>query len=115
MIPRVLEPEAMETIDEVRQYDAMDHSEVNARVRRRFPGRSRALPRRRDPRRRHRHGADPDRAGPADSQARVLALDPLREHARASQAQYRLGRLVRGSAAIWVTPSRSSTSSAGAV
>jgi ubiquinone/menaquinone biosynthesis C-methylase UbiE len=31
MIPRVLEPEAMETIEEVRQYDAMDHSQVNAR------------------------------------------------------------------------------------
>jgi ubiquinone/menaquinone biosynthesis C-methylase UbiE len=31
MIKRVLEPEAMETAEEVRQYDAMDHSEVNAR------------------------------------------------------------------------------------
>jgi ubiquinone/menaquinone biosynthesis C-methylase UbiE len=31
MIPRVLEPEAMETIDEVRQYDAMDHALVNDR------------------------------------------------------------------------------------
>jgi ubiquinone/menaquinone biosynthesis C-methylase UbiE len=31
MIPRVLEPEAMETDEEVRQYDAMDHSTVNAR------------------------------------------------------------------------------------
>jgi len=31
MIPRVLEPEAMETAEEVRQYDAMDHFEVNAR------------------------------------------------------------------------------------
>jgi ubiquinone/menaquinone biosynthesis C-methylase UbiE len=31
MIPRVLEPEAMETEEEVRQYDAMDHSLVNAR------------------------------------------------------------------------------------
>ena len=31
MIPRVLEPEAMETVEEVRQYDAMDHSAVNAR------------------------------------------------------------------------------------
>jgi ubiquinone/menaquinone biosynthesis C-methylase UbiE len=31
MIPRVLEPEAMETADEVRQYDAMDHSQVNSR------------------------------------------------------------------------------------
>jgi ubiquinone/menaquinone biosynthesis C-methylase UbiE len=31
MIPRVLEPEAMETPDEVRQYDAMDHALVNAR------------------------------------------------------------------------------------
>jgi ubiquinone/menaquinone biosynthesis C-methylase UbiE len=31
MIPRVLEPEAMETVEEVRQYDAMDHSEVNSR------------------------------------------------------------------------------------
>jgi len=31
MIPRVLEPEAMDTPDEVRQYDAMDHSEVNDR------------------------------------------------------------------------------------
>jgi ubiquinone/menaquinone biosynthesis C-methylase UbiE len=31
MIPRVLEPEAMETIEDVRQYDAMDHSEVNSR------------------------------------------------------------------------------------
>jgi ubiquinone/menaquinone biosynthesis C-methylase UbiE len=31
MIPRVLEPEAMDTAEEVRQYDAMDHAEVNAR------------------------------------------------------------------------------------
>src|SRR3954454_13207175 len=31
MIPRVLEPEAMDTPEEVRQYDAMDHSEVNGR------------------------------------------------------------------------------------
>ncbi len=31
MIARVLEPEAMETAEEVRQYDAMDHSAVNAR------------------------------------------------------------------------------------
>jgi ubiquinone/menaquinone biosynthesis C-methylase UbiE len=31
MIARVLEPEAMETAEEVRQYDAMDHSEVNNR------------------------------------------------------------------------------------
>jgi ubiquinone/menaquinone biosynthesis C-methylase UbiE len=31
MIPRVLEPEAMETAEEVRQYDAMDHSAVNER------------------------------------------------------------------------------------
>jgi ubiquinone/menaquinone biosynthesis C-methylase UbiE len=31
MIERVLEPEAMETAEEVRQYDAMDHREVNRR------------------------------------------------------------------------------------
>src|SRR5690349_12925071 len=31
MIPRVLEPEAMDTPEEARDYDAMDHSEVNAR------------------------------------------------------------------------------------
>jgi ubiquinone/menaquinone biosynthesis C-methylase UbiE len=31
MIPRILEPEAMDTAEEVRQYDAMDHSEVNMR------------------------------------------------------------------------------------
>ena len=31
MIPRVLEPEAMETTEEVRQYDAMDHGAVNSR------------------------------------------------------------------------------------
>lgn len=31
MISRVLEPEAMETPEEVRQYDAMDHSAVNSR------------------------------------------------------------------------------------
>jgi ubiquinone/menaquinone biosynthesis C-methylase UbiE len=31
MIPRVLEPEAMDTPEEVVQYDLMDHSEVNAR------------------------------------------------------------------------------------
>jgi ubiquinone/menaquinone biosynthesis C-methylase UbiE len=31
MIPRVLEPEVMDTADDVRQYDAMDHAEVNAR------------------------------------------------------------------------------------
>ncbi len=31
MIPRMLEPEAMETAEDVRQYDAMDHSDVNAR------------------------------------------------------------------------------------
>jgi ubiquinone/menaquinone biosynthesis C-methylase UbiE len=31
MIPRVLESEAMETAEEVREYDAMDHALVNAR------------------------------------------------------------------------------------
>ena len=31
MIERILEPEAMETAEEVRQYDAMDHAEVNRR------------------------------------------------------------------------------------
>jgi ubiquinone/menaquinone biosynthesis C-methylase UbiE len=31
MIPRVLEPEAMDTPEEVLQYDRMDHAEVNAR------------------------------------------------------------------------------------
>jgi ubiquinone/menaquinone biosynthesis C-methylase UbiE len=31
VIPRVLEPEAMDTPDEARDYDAMDHSGVNAR------------------------------------------------------------------------------------
>ena len=31
MIPRVLEPEAMETPEEVLEYDAMDHREVNQR------------------------------------------------------------------------------------
>ncbi len=31
MLPRVLEPEAMDTAEEARDYDAMDHTEVNAR------------------------------------------------------------------------------------
>jgi ubiquinone/menaquinone biosynthesis C-methylase UbiE len=31
MLPRVLEPEAMDTPEEARDYDRMDHSEVNAR------------------------------------------------------------------------------------
>jgi ubiquinone/menaquinone biosynthesis C-methylase UbiE len=31
MLPRVLEPEAMDTAEEARDYDAMDHAEVNAR------------------------------------------------------------------------------------
>ena len=31
MLPRVLEPEAMDTPDEAREYDAMDHAAVNAR------------------------------------------------------------------------------------
>ncbi len=31
MIQRVLEPESMETTDDVEEYDAMDHSEVNGR------------------------------------------------------------------------------------
>jgi ubiquinone/menaquinone biosynthesis C-methylase UbiE len=31
MLPRVLEPEAMDTPEEARDYDAMDHSEVNGR------------------------------------------------------------------------------------
>jgi len=30
MLPRTLEPEAMDTLDEARDYDAMDHREVNA-------------------------------------------------------------------------------------
>jgi len=75
MILRVLEPEAMETAEEVRQYDAMDHSEVNARFVADFL---------------HTHG--PCRGGEildagtgtaripialahADPQARILALD----------------------------------------
>ena len=31
MLPRVLEPEAMDSPEEARDYDAMDHQEVNAR------------------------------------------------------------------------------------
>ena len=31
MLPRVLEPEAMDTAEEARDYDAMDHAAVNAR------------------------------------------------------------------------------------
>src|SRR4051812_48316065 len=31
MLPRVLEPEAMDTPDEARDYDAMDHAAVNGR------------------------------------------------------------------------------------
>ena len=31
MLPRVLETEAMDTLDEAVDYDAMDHSEVNRR------------------------------------------------------------------------------------
>jgi 2-polyprenyl-3-methyl-5-hydroxy-6-metoxy-1,4-benzoquinol methylase len=31
MLPRVLEPEVMDTPEEARDYDAMDHTEVNAR------------------------------------------------------------------------------------
>ena len=61
----------------------MDHSAVNARFVGDFLG-PRAVPGRRDPRRRHRHGPDPDRAGLADSRARVLALDlsePMLEQA----------------------------------
>ena len=29
MLPRVLEPEVMDTAEEARDYDAMDHSQVN--------------------------------------------------------------------------------------
>ena len=31
MIPRVLEPEAMDTLEEVQEYERMDHAEVNSR------------------------------------------------------------------------------------
>ena len=31
MLPRVLEPEVMDTAEEARDYDTMDHSEVNRR------------------------------------------------------------------------------------
>jgi hypothetical protein len=31
MLPRVLEPEAMDTPEEARDHDAMDHTTVNAR------------------------------------------------------------------------------------
>jgi ubiquinone/menaquinone biosynthesis C-methylase UbiE len=31
MLPRVLEPEAMDTVEEAREYDAMDHAAVNGR------------------------------------------------------------------------------------
>ena len=75
MIPRVLEPEAMETPEEVRQYDAMDHSAVNARFVEDFLA---------------AHGpcrggdvldvgtgtaTDPDRTGAGRCKASVLALD----------------------------------------
>src|ERR1051325_5257141 len=29
MIPRILEPEVMDSVDDARDYDAMDHAEVN--------------------------------------------------------------------------------------
>src|SRR5204863_6646720 len=31
MIPRILEPEVMDSVEEARDYDEMDHREVNAR------------------------------------------------------------------------------------
>ena len=75
MIPRVLEPEAMETAEEVRQYDAMDHSAVNARFVDDFLAAPRTVP-----------GGEildvgtgtariPIALAEADSRARVLALD----------------------------------------
>jgi ubiquinone/menaquinone biosynthesis C-methylase UbiE len=75
LIPRVLEPEAMETPEEVRQYDAMDHSTVNARFVEDFLAAHGAC-----------RGGDvldvgtgtariPIALADADSSARVLALD----------------------------------------
>ena len=93
MIPRVLEPEAMETAEDVRQYDAMDHSEVNARFVDDFLA---------------AHG--PCRGGEildvgtgtaripialagADSQARVLALDLSETMLAQADDQHRRGRI----------------------
>ena len=35
MLPRILEPELMDTADDAREYDAMDHAVVNAQFRHR--------------------------------------------------------------------------------
>ena len=92
MIPRVLEPEAMETAEEVRQYDAMDHSAVNARFVDDFLS---------------AHG--PCRGGEildvgtgtaripialatADSPGSRTGTGPVRDHARPGRRQYRRGR-----------------------
>ena len=112
MIPRVLEPEAMETAEEVRQYDAMDHSAVNARFVDDFLA---------------AHG--PCRGGEildvgtgtaripialaaADSQARVLALDLSETMLAQAEINIAAAGLTSGSGPTTATPRPFSTRSA---
>ena len=62
MLQGVLEPEVMDTAEEARDYDSMDHSEVNRRFVADFL--EQLGSRKSDPRRWHGHGSDPDRTLP---------------------------------------------------
>ena len=113
MIPRVLEPEAMETAEEVRQYDAMDHWGGQHSVRPGLPRRARAVPGRRGARCRHRHRTHPDRAGQSRQPGQGAGARPLGRHARRRQVETSPAPASRtASAVIWVTRSRCWTSSA---
>ena len=78
----MLEPEAMDTAEEAADYDAMDHSAVNAGFVADFLRPSTALSGGADPRRRHRDRAHPDQPGAGqDSNAGILGMDLARTHA----------------------------------
>ena len=69
MLPRTLEPEVMDSPEEARDYDSMDHAAVNDLFVADFLADvGRAQP---DPRRRHGHGPNPDRLVPKISRRRA--------------------------------------------
>ena len=74
MIPRVLEPEAMDTADAAREYDAMDHSEVNSRFATDFFQRT-ALGAAVEHRRRRGTARIPIEMGKRDPTIRILGID----------------------------------------
>ena len=95
MLPRVLEPEAMDTPEEARDYDAMDHGEVNARFVADFLGPTGRAAEARSSTSAPDPAQIPIALCRADPMARVLGIDLAEHDARHGASERRGGRTGR--------------------